>query len=91
MWKAGPPKNGTSLNSGPPRLRIDNIINRRLGTSAEEDEELEHIDSPCAPRPEQETPRPRALDLGRSRNHAREAADTDDGLSMETKRRDPDD
>lgn len=36
---AGPPKNGVRLNSGPPRLRIDNVINRRLGTCA--DDELE--------------------------------------------------
>ncbi|KAH7155164.1 hypothetical protein B0J13DRAFT_618635 [Dactylonectria estremocensis] len=33
---SGPPKNGIRLNSGPPRLRIDNIINRRVGTSADE-------------------------------------------------------
>ncbi|KAF7546385.1 hypothetical protein G7Z17_g8460 [Cylindrodendrum hubeiense] len=33
---SGPPKNGMKLNSGPPRLRIDNIINRRVGTSADE-------------------------------------------------------
>ncbi|KAH7156885.1 hypothetical protein EDB81DRAFT_403422 [Dactylonectria macrodidyma] len=33
---SGPPKNGMRLNSGPPRLRIDNIINRRVGTSADE-------------------------------------------------------
>ncbi|KAJ3472475.1 hypothetical protein NLG97_g10959 [Lecanicillium saksenae] len=26
---SGPPKNGEGLNSGPPRLRIDNVLNRR--------------------------------------------------------------
>ncbi|KAF4585924.1 hypothetical protein GQ602_005229 [Ophiocordyceps camponoti-floridani] len=30
---SGPPKNGATLNSGPPRLRIDNMINSRLGQS----------------------------------------------------------
>ncbi|KYK54832.1 hypothetical protein DCS_06793 [Drechmeria coniospora] len=39
---SGPPKNGSRLNSGPPRLRIDNVINGRVGTSA--DEELEDDD-----------------------------------------------
>ncbi|CAM1504072.1 Fc.00g016630.m01.CDS01 [Cosmosporella sp. VM-42] len=34
---SGPPKNGRRLNSGPPRLRIDNVINGRVGTSADED------------------------------------------------------
>ncbi|KAF5027280.1 hypothetical protein F66182_623 [Fusarium sp. NRRL 66182] len=33
---SGPPKNGMRLNSGPPRLRIDNVINGRMGTSADE-------------------------------------------------------
>ncbi|PFH57638.1 hypothetical protein XA68_14763 [Ophiocordyceps unilateralis] len=33
---AGPPKNGSKLTSGPPRLRIDNVINRRLEPSREE-------------------------------------------------------
>ncbi|KAM0561789.1 hypothetical protein ACHAPJ_002960 [Fusarium lateritium] len=33
---SGPPKNGMRLNSGPPRLRIDNVINGRVGTSADE-------------------------------------------------------
>lgn len=35
--KAGPPKNGKGLNSGPPRLRIDNVINHRQGTSADDE------------------------------------------------------
>lgn len=34
---SGPPKNGRKLNSGPPRLRIDNVINGRVGTSADEE------------------------------------------------------
>lgn len=37
---AGPPKNGTTMNSGPPRLRIDNVINMRMGTSADDDEDF---------------------------------------------------
>ncbi|KJZ77629.1 hypothetical protein HIM_02806 [Hirsutella minnesotensis 3608] len=41
---SGPPKNGTSLNSGPPRLRIDNVINHRLGPSADEDVEDDDFD-----------------------------------------------
>lgn len=37
---SGPPKNNVpSLNAGPPRLRIDNVINRRYGSST--DSELE--------------------------------------------------
>ncbi|RSL75392.1 hypothetical protein CEP51_010903 [Fusarium floridanum] len=40
---SGPPKNGLRLNSGPPRLRIDNVINGRVGTSA--DEECEDDDA----------------------------------------------
>ncbi|KAF4980908.1 hypothetical protein FZEAL_3193 [Fusarium zealandicum] len=38
---SGPPKNGMRLNSGPPRLRIDNVINGRVGTSGDEDQEEE--------------------------------------------------
>lgn len=34
---AGPPKNGERLNSGPPRLRIDNLMNHRQGTSADDE------------------------------------------------------
>ncbi|PHH77962.1 hypothetical protein CDD80_7533 [Ophiocordyceps camponoti-rufipedis] len=30
---SGPPRNGSTLNSGPPRLRIDNFINSRLDQS----------------------------------------------------------
>ncbi|KAK7422724.1 hypothetical protein QQX98_001512 [Neonectria punicea] len=62
---SGPPKNGMRLNSGPPRLRIDNVINRRVGTSADEvceesdensnrdstDPMLRRIRAPVAPRP----------------------------------------
>ncbi|KAH6891335.1 hypothetical protein B0T10DRAFT_309687 [Thelonectria olida] len=36
LMLSGPPKNGLQLNSGPPRLRIDNVINHRAGTSADE-------------------------------------------------------
>lgn len=37
---SGPPKNGRRLQSGPPRLRIDNVLNRRPGTIAEEELDL---------------------------------------------------
>ncbi|KAL6852633.1 hypothetical protein ACO1O0_007181 [Amphichorda felina] len=37
---SGPPKNGLSINSGPPRLRIDNVINLRLGTSIDDEFEI---------------------------------------------------
>ncbi|KAJ4262485.1 hypothetical protein NW757_000743 [Fusarium falciforme] len=46
---SGPPKNGLRLNSGPPRLRIDNVINGRVGTSA--DEECEDDDVKYDPEP----------------------------------------
>ncbi|KAJ4235847.1 hypothetical protein NW759_000932 [Fusarium solani] len=46
---SGPPKNGLRLNSGPPRLRIDNVINGRVGTSA--DEECEDEDAKYDPEP----------------------------------------
>ena len=41
MFLAGPPNNGIRSNAGPPRLRIDNVINRRHGTDADEDLEVE--------------------------------------------------
>ncbi|RCI13118.1 hypothetical protein L249_0052 [Ophiocordyceps polyrhachis-furcata BCC 54312] len=34
---SGPPKNGSTLTSGPPRLRIDNVINQRLGKNPQDD------------------------------------------------------
>ncbi|KAJ6784546.1 hypothetical protein PWT90_07750 [Aphanocladium album] len=34
---SGPPKNGEGLNSGPPRLRIDNVLNRRQNNSTMDD------------------------------------------------------
>ncbi|KAF7555135.1 hypothetical protein G7046_g6618 [Stylonectria norvegica] len=43
---SGPPKNGPRLNEGPPRLRIDNVINGRMGTSADEeldDDEKDYV------------------------------------------------
>ncbi|KAJ4145850.1 hypothetical protein LMH87_004682 [Akanthomyces muscarius] len=33
---SGPPKNGQGLNSGPPRLRIDNVLNRRQANSTDD-------------------------------------------------------
>ncbi|EHK43904.1 hypothetical protein TRIATDRAFT_86991 [Trichoderma atroviride IMI 206040] len=38
---SGPPKNGEKLNSGPPRLRIDNIINHRLISEYTDEEPFE--------------------------------------------------
>ncbi|TQV92220.1 hypothetical protein IF1G_09292 [Cordyceps javanica] len=35
---SGPPKNGQGLNSGPPRLRIDNVLNHRQTDAASADE-----------------------------------------------------
>ncbi|KAF6523619.1 hypothetical protein HZS61_012118 [Fusarium oxysporum f. sp. conglutinans] len=56
---AGPPKNGMRLNSGPPRLRIDNVINGRVGTSAVEViEDDNETDEKC------DEPAPRARDEG---------------------------
>ncbi|KAJ6440995.1 hypothetical protein O9K51_06788 [Purpureocillium lavendulum] len=80
---SGPPKNGTSLNSGPPRLRIDNVINRRIGTSADEDLETSDYEPSLGrkiPGP------PPELDLSQARSRTREVGDTtDDGLSTEIK------
>ncbi|RKK37455.1 hypothetical protein BFJ67_g12340 [Fusarium oxysporum f. sp. cepae] len=56
---SGPPKNGMRLNSGPPRLRIDNVINGRVGTSAVEViEDDNETDEKC------DEPAPRARDEG---------------------------
>ncbi|KAF5616326.1 hypothetical protein F52700_13129 [Fusarium sp. NRRL 52700] len=56
---SGPPKNGMRLNSGPPRLRIDNVINGRVGTSADEViEDDNETDEKC------DEPEPRARDGG---------------------------
>ncbi|POR36951.1 Uncharacterized protein TPAR_02849 [Tolypocladium paradoxum] len=77
---SGPPKNGTGLNSGPPRLRIDNVINHRLGTSA--DEELEARG--YVPSLGRRIPRPPEPDLGQGRG-TREERDAEDGISMEAK------
>jgi hypothetical protein len=47
------------LNSGPPRLRIDNVINGRVGTSADEViEDGNETDEKC------DEPEPRARDEG---------------------------
>ncbi|PHH85853.1 hypothetical protein CDD83_11091 [Cordyceps sp. RAO-2017] len=72
---SGPPKNGTRLNSGPPRLRIDNVINHRLGTSA--DEELEDESQlPDLEKKMAETPK---FDLRRRRmQRGRDAEETND-------------
>ena len=78
--KAGPPKNGQRLNSGPPRLRIDNVINRRHGTSA--DEELDAEDEAYGTGRERRIPAPPELDLRqRTRSTRDEEADLTDGIS----------
>ncbi|KAK4073953.1 hypothetical protein Trihar35433_3427 [Trichoderma harzianum] len=51
---SGPPKNGERLNSGPPRLRIDNIINHRL-ISEYDDEITLRPDEPLTLRPDLKT------------------------------------
>ncbi|RDA92734.1 hypothetical protein CP533_1425 [Ophiocordyceps camponoti-saundersi (nom. inval.)] len=43
----GPPKNGSTLTSGPPRLRIDNVINERLVAPRDKDSQGEA----CSSRP----------------------------------------
>lgn len=55
MFVAGPQKNGMSLNSGPPRLRIDNVINLRIGTSADDDFEARKRVPPPQPIPPRES------------------------------------
>ncbi|KHN97154.1 uncharacterized protein MAM_04751 [Metarhizium album ARSEF 1941] len=76
---SGPPKNGQRLNSGPPRLRIDNVINRRHGTSA--DEELDAEDEAYGTGGERRVPAPPPdIDLRqRSRPTRDEEADLADG------------
>ncbi|OAQ66449.1 hypothetical protein VFPPC_16032 [Pochonia chlamydosporia 170] len=77
---SGPPKNGQRLNSGPPRLRIDNVINRRHGTSA--DEELDAEDEAYGTGRERRIPAPPELDLRqRTRSTRDEEADLTDGIS----------
>ncbi|KAF4126101.1 hypothetical protein GMORB2_1347 [Geosmithia morbida] len=39
VW-SGPQKNGLEADSGPPRLRIDNVINLRLGSSVDDDQDF---------------------------------------------------
>ena len=52
---SGPQKNGMSLNSGPPRLRIDNVINLRIGTSMDDDfEARKRVPPPQAIPPREE-------------------------------------
>ncbi|SPJ71593.1 uncharacterized protein FTOL_01321 [Fusarium torulosum] len=43
---SGPPKNGMRLNSGPPRLRIDNVINGRVDSCAVIEDDIE-TDEKC--------------------------------------------
>ncbi|GAB0132121.1 hypothetical protein EsDP_00000565 [Epichloe bromicola] len=77
---SGPPKNGQRLNSGPPRLRIDNVINRRHGTSA--DEELEAEEATVRTGRERRIPVPPELDLRQRSRHVRsEETDLEDGVS----------
>lgn len=59
--------NGIGLTSGPPRLRIDNVLNRRVGTSMDLDmEERKRFAQPQSlPRtPQQLTPLRRSSDGG---------------------------
>ena len=87
---AGPPKNGQRLNSGPPRLRIDNVINRRRGTSADEDPESDGDDEAIGTGRERRIPAPPMLDLRQRQRTARdEEQDLDgisDGISEDTKK-----
>ncbi|KAG8409810.1 hypothetical protein J3458_018891 [Metarhizium acridum] len=77
---SGPPKNGQRLNSGPPRLRIDNVINRRHGTSA--DEELDAEEEAYGTGRERRIPAPpEIIDLRqRPRPTRDEEADLTDGI-----------
>ncbi|RDA85231.1 hypothetical protein CP532_3266 [Ophiocordyceps camponoti-leonardi (nom. inval.)] len=52
---AGPPKNGSTLTSGPPRLRIDNVINQRLAAPRDKN-----------PRSEAYSPRPKCVEPSQS-------------------------
>lgn len=87
---AGPPKNGQRLNSGPPRLRIDNVINRRHGTSA--DEELEAEAEAFGSSAERRIPNPPQLDLRHRNRPTRdeeqdvESSAVSDGVSEDIKR-----
>ncbi|OAA49680.1 hypothetical protein NOR_01603 [Metarhizium rileyi] len=77
---SGPPKNGRRLNSGPPRLRIDNVINRRHGTSA--DEELDAENETYGTGRERRIPAPPEIDLRQRSRPTRdeEEADLGDGI-----------
>ncbi|ATY66826.1 hypothetical protein A9K55_000975 [Cordyceps militaris] len=71
---SGPPKNGEGLNSGPPRLRIDNVLNHRQADTADDGMSASSSARWLPPPPPQQQQRKLAMS---------QSPDTDGGVNEE--------